>query len=147
VGEPARASVAVKMFGDREAVTGRWSAVMRHRRNDRRMIPASWQTRCIRSGEIHEFILCTPSAGNNQPMDDVAYLGFAEIRVGGVLVIGDELWADDRLIGTVHGFDETHWPNHYNILIAAEELLTGVDLGLTVGGSVRFASGNTAGRY
>ncbi|MFD8497341.1 DUF6917 domain-containing protein [Amycolatopsis sp. NPDC059657] len=129
------------MFGSRCVISARWSAVMRHRRNDRRMVPSAWRTRCLRAGEIHEFILCTPSADRSEPMDDVSYLGFAEILDGGVLAVGDELRSGEHLLGTVHGFDETHFPNHYNILIAAQRLDTGVELGLEVGGGIRLAAG------
>ena len=118
------------MFSKRTTVLGGWVAVMRHRRNDRGMRRAGWRTRCIRAGEIHEFILCVPGDDPEQPMDDVSYLGFAEISKGGVVAVGDELWTGDRLVGTVHGFDETHFPNHYNILIATDHLVTGEELGL-----------------
>lgn len=127
------------MFSARTDIIGWWPAVMRHRRTDRGMRPAGWKTRCIRVGEIHEIILCVPGERRDQPLDDVSYLGFAEILRGGLLVLGDELWTtSDRPIGIVHGFDETHWPNHYNILIAAERLVTGEDLGLCTGQALVF---------
>ena len=58
---------------------------------------------------------------------------------GGVIDRGDELWIGDRRIGTVLGFDACHFPNHYNILIAADEPRTGLDLALEPETPVRFA--------
>lgn len=126
------------MFTQRSEVFGRWVAVMEHRRNDRKMVPAAWKTRCIRSGDIHEFILCQPGADRAAEMNDVSYLGFAEIVSGGVVAVGDEVQVAGRIVGTVHGFDETHFPNHYNILIAAGELVTGAEIGLKIGEGVTF---------
>jgi hypothetical protein len=130
--------IASEMFSSRCEVLGRWVAVMEHRRNDRKLVPAAWKTRCICAGEIHEFILCQHGRTHGEEINDVSYLGFAEITSGGVVALGDGLHVDGRLIGTVCGFDETHAPNHYNILIATERLVTGAEIGLVVGESVIF---------
>jgi hypothetical protein len=138
VSEVAAADVA-SMFSSRGEIIGWWPAVMRHRRTRRGMRPAEWKTRCIRAGEIHEVILCAPGVPRGQPVDDVSYLGFTEILRGGLLALGDELHTANRLMGVVYGFDETHYPNHYNILIAAASLVTGEDIQLRAGQSVVFA--------
>lgn len=109
---------------------------MDHRRHDRRMVPAAWLTRCVRAGEIHEFVLCQPGARREEEMNHVSYLGFAEILSGGVVVVGDELRVAGQVIGAVHGFDETHFPNHYNVLVASERLVTGAEIGLDIGQAV-----------
>jgi hypothetical protein len=57
---------------------------------------------------------------------------------GGVIDRGDEVWAGDRLVGTVLGFDACHFPNHYNILITTDEPRTGLDLALEPGTPVGF---------
>ncbi|SEC15247.1 hypothetical protein [Streptomyces sp. TLI_105] len=129
------------LFSARSDVTAHWVAVMRHRRNDRALVPAPLRTRCLRAGEIHEFILCRPGTDRAEPMNEVSYLGFAEISRGGVLEVGDELYAGNRLVGTVHGFDEIHLPNHYNILVAVPELITGADAGLRPGEPLTMTAG------
>ncbi|MGH3547476.1 MAG: Gfo/Idh/MocA family protein [Pseudonocardiaceae bacterium] len=43
-----------------------------------------------------------------------------------------------RRIGVVLGFDACHFPNHYNVLIIADELRTGLDLGLELEACIRF---------
>ena len=53
--------------------------------------------------------------------------------------MGETLLVDDQSIGTVLGFDETHEPNHINIVIGGGRRRTGKQLELGVGGKVRFA--------
>ncbi|GGK75322.1 DUF6917 domain-containing protein [Mangrovihabitans endophyticus] len=140
----SRRADPARMFRRRREVCGTWVAVMTHRRRDRGVRPAEWRTRCLRSGEIHEFIVCQPPDDPDAVIDEVCYLGFAEISRGGVVVLGDELWCGDRLIGVVHGFDETHMPNHYNILVRSPDPQTGADLALQIAGPIVFRASPAA---
>lgn len=103
------------------------------------MVPATWKTRCLRQGEIHEFIICTPGL-TPEPLDELAYLGFAEITDGGVVAVGDSVRLGDEVVGRIHGFDEAHVPNHYNILVAGEQLRTGENLKLGLDGTITIGS-------
>jgi len=68
----------------------------------------------------------------------IAYLGFWEITRGGCIIVGEELSIDGVPIGTLIGFDETHEPNHINIVIKVNTLLTGNELRLYPGAKVAF---------
>ena len=49
-------------------------------------------------------------------------------------MVGDEIRTDRTgLIGTVVGFDESHAPNHFNIVVQAARSQTGRELGLRLG--------------
>jgi hypothetical protein len=78
-------------------------------------------------------------------IDRVAFVGSAEITLAGVLDRGDRAWVGDRLVGTVLGFDACRFSNHYNVLIATAETLTGSELGLLPETAVRIepATGRT----
>lgn len=89
-------------------------------------------SRCIRANEIHELILTDEDASPGMRVDRIAYLGFVEIEQGSVMVAGDKIFLGDRLIGTIAGFDETHMPNHLNIVIKANERMTGLELGAEI---------------
>ncbi|MFH8611463.1 DUF6917 domain-containing protein [Streptomyces sp. NPDC018029] len=105
--------------------------VLTHRRDDRGMRLEEFTSRCVRAGEVHELV--TTDQADSQPesrIDRVGFLGFAEIQSAGVIDRGDEVWIDGRLAGTVLGFDSCHFPNHYNVLIAVDDLVTGPDLDL-----------------
>lgn len=91
-------------------------------------------SRCLQKYEIHELIFTDePEAGPGKKVDSIAYLGFFEIEQGGMVVAGDEFYLDGKLLGTIVGFDETHMPNHINIVIKCKKRLTGVELNADVG--------------
>ena len=118
---------------DKRQLAGSIVALMTHSRTDRGMILTEFRTRCIREGEIHELVTTDQSeAVFGDRIDRVGYLGFAEIAAGGVMEVGDPVRIAGTLIGQVLGFDETHYPNHYNILIATDRLLTSQDIHLEV---------------
>lgn len=116
------------LFSEKVTVRGKWVAVMNSLRNDRGIILTPFYTRCVKKNEIHEFIACDKSAIPDKPIDHIAYLGFGEVMQGGVIEIGDRLYLKDHPIGTILGFDETHFPNHYNVIIKVDILLTGFAL-------------------
>ncbi len=80
------------------------------------------RSRCIREKEIFEFMVAEdPDAGPGGVANTVRYLGFAEVFVGGSILVGDRVLCDGRLLGWVLGFDETHMPNHQNVVFRAAE--------------------------
>lgn len=118
--------------GAKRAVRGALVKVLLHRREERGMTLEPHASRCVREGEVHELV--TTDHAETAPgarIDRVGFLGFAELHNAGVIDRGDEVWIGDRLVGTVHGFDACHFPNHYNILIAAPVPVSGGDLALS----------------
>lgn len=95
-------------------------------------------SRCICTGEIHELIITDENVGPGMRVNKIAYFGFAEIEQGSVMVAGDKIFLEDMLIGTIAGFDETHMPNHLNIVIKSETRKTGPELGAEVEMSISF---------
>jgi len=121
-----------------------------HSRTDRAMTLSRWPSRCIPAGQIHELVTTTdrPRAAGDR-VDRVGFLGFTQFAAPAVVERGDEVWfvpgaGGSRRIGQVAGFDECHWPNHYNILIDSEELLTAGDIDLRPGDEIRFLPAPTA---
>lgn len=125
--------------GPKRTVEGVVVKVLVHRRDDRGMILEPFASRCVQAGEVHELVTTdVRETGPGTRVDRVGFLGFAEITRAGVLDRGDQVWVGDRLVGTVLGFDGCHFPNHYNVLIATAQPLTGPDLGLLPETAVRF---------
>jgi hypothetical protein len=127
--------------GAKRAVRGALVKVLLHRRDERGMMLEPHASRCVREGEVHELVTTDHAeTGAGARIDRVGFLGFAELHYAGVIDRGDEVWIGDRMVGTVHGFDACHFPNHYNILINAPVPVSGADLALTPELPVTFRS-------
>ncbi len=119
------------LFSDKATIVASLVAVMDHRRHDRALGISEFKTRCVRRGEVHEFLMCMPS-NEASSIDDVSYLGFAEIQTPGVIAVGDSVMLDDERVGIIYGFDNTHMPNHMNIVLEGTSLKNGAERGLRV---------------
>ncbi len=120
-------------------VSGSLTVVLRGKMEDRGLELIKPISRCIRRHDIHELILTDePDAKPGSRVNRIAYLGFAAIADGGVIVAGDRVYLAGRMVGTLAGFDETHMPNHLNIVIRTDRLADGVEQGAELGMPVRF---------
>ncbi|ENQ3104956.1 hypothetical protein ACEOWJ_000888 [Bacillus cereus] len=125
-------------------VAGQFVKLLFHKQDNRKMNLANFKTRCIREGEIHEIV--TTIYGDlveGDIINVVGFLGFIEINKGGVIQKGDIVKVADKHIGTVLGFDECHFPNHYNIIIKTDKVLSSQDLDIIIEDPIIFVdSGN-----
>ncbi|QYR23489.1 hypothetical protein KZ483_11565 [Paenibacillus sp. sptzw28] len=124
---------------EKRFVEGVFVKLLFHKQEQRGMRLIEFETRCVRQGEIHEIVTTTHhDAKSGDRIDRVGFLGFAEMRCGGVIERGDAVKVGGKTIGTVLGFDECHYPNHYNILIATAEVLAAGDLELAAEMGIAF---------
>ena len=140
--EPHAGGVIDKAFPytAKRPVRGRIVCVLDARSEKRGMDVEIHPSRAVPGGEIHELAVTDdPQAGAGTTVDRVAYLGFFEIEIGGVILVGDRVTIAGREIGHVVGFDNTHMPNHMNVLVKVDERHTGAELGLKVEDEVEFA--------
>lgn len=123
----------------RAPAVGRFVGVLDSRREGRGLVLIRPRTRCIRSGEIHELIVTDErDAAPGGTVQRCHYLGFVEFVQGCVLVEGDRVKVGEFELGTLAGFDESHFPNHYNIVIKGPTVVTGVQLGQRPGDEMMF---------
>jgi len=100
----------------------------------------STYSRALQKYSIHELIATDETGAKpGGTVDRIAYLAFFEVSRGGCIIVGETLWLGQRAIGTVVGFDETHEPNHINIVVGVERRQTGRQLKFSVGKKIRFA--------
>lgn len=95
-------------------------------------------SRGVRKYEVHELIITDEEVQAGGTVNKIAYLGFVEIQQGGVITIGDEVIWGGKVIGHIAGFDETHMPNHQNIVIHSSQRFTGVECGLGLSDGITF---------
>lgn len=127
-GYPVRAPLAALFVG-----------VLDNRNDERGLALIRERTRCVRRYDVHELILTDESAAApGGTVKGVHYVGFVEFQAGGVLMEGDRVTIAGETIGTVAGFDESHFPNHYNVVIKGPRRITGVELGQNPGDPIVF---------
>ena len=108
-----------------------------HEQRGLKLIPT--YSRALPENSIHELI-ATDEAGK-KPGDTahrIAYLAFFEVTRGGCVIVGETLFVDGKAIGQIIGFDETHEPNHINIIIGVKSRKTGPQLKISVGSKIKF---------
>jgi hypothetical protein len=119
-------------------IESRFVAILGHQSPDRGMVASPYHTRCIQAGEIHELVYVAESHDGLIDLNDAWYLGFIEFRQGGVLAKGMTIEIDGQAKGQLIGFDDTHFPNHLNLLISAQNPQTGQEMNLKLNDSCYF---------
>jgi hypothetical protein len=120
-------------------VLGKIVAVLDLRIDNRGLNLIPQASRTFRSGDIVELVTTDETcAAPKVQVYHVAYIGFAEIETGGVILVGDDVKIGRKRIGEVCGFDETHAPNHINVVIRVSKRKTGTELNLALSASVEF---------
>lgn len=88
---------------------------------------------------MHEILLTDETGATSNAVVDRSFgIGYVEFLGGGLLVEGDNVTVAGRLIGQIAGFDETHLPNHLNIVVKAGKSVTGREIGLNPGDAIQF---------
>ena len=84
-----------------------------------------------------------PAAVPGGSVQAIAYLGFVELLTSGVIVAGDEVVVRGEVVGTIAGYDDTHMPNHQNVIVSVTKRVSGKDLGWQVGEQVEIRTRGT----
>jgi hypothetical protein len=126
----------------RTNLMGRVVAVLTSKRDQRGLKLIHPYTRCIRKNEIHEFLMTDETeALPGATVNRVAAIAFIEFTEGGLIMEGDVMLIGGKEIGRITGFDESHFPNHMNILLKGPQRKTGLEHGIEGGDSVEFIQG------
>lgn len=125
----ASGKIKTNLYAKKRDVTGSLVVVLDGRLEDRNLSLIAPPSRCLCRGQVHELILTDEtSAKPGTQVNRISYLGFFAVEREGVIVVGDEMLLNGKEIGILAGFDETHMPNHLNIVIRAETRKTGTEL-------------------
>jgi len=125
---------------DKSIVNGKLCVILDARAQNRGLELVQFPSRAVMKNEIHEIILTAEeSAAPGAVVNDISYLGYFEVLESGVIWVGDKVLVGGRVIGTLAGYDMTHFPNHMNIIIKIEGgLYTGLEAGCKVGEPISF---------
>jgi len=126
--------IARSLCSKKALVRGRVVAVMDAKLSHRGLQLIISPTRALLSGEIHELIVTDEEdTGPGKVVNRIAYIGFFELEKGGVVAKGDKVTSKRKTIGEIVGFDETHAPNHLNIIVKSSKRKSGEELGVELG--------------
>jgi hypothetical protein len=130
----------------RKPLKARFIAVSDGKRENRKSRLIHPRTRCFSRNDVHE-LMTTDEEGLSpgKAFNRSATLGFIEFTESGVIVEGDAVIVGSQKIGQIIGFDETHFPNHMNILIAAPNRLSGKERKIHPEDKVIFEADRPAG--
>jgi hypothetical protein len=108
-----------------------------HEQRGLKLIPT--YSRALPKNSIHELI--ATDEAEKKPGDTanrIAYLAFFEVARGGCIIVGETLFVDGKAVGEILGFDETHEPNHLNIIIGVKKRRPGPQLKIKLGSKIKF---------
>jgi hypothetical protein len=123
----------------RTPVKGRIIAVLTSTRDARSLQLIHPWTRCVGRHEVHELLLTDEmDARPGMEVNRVAAICFMEFTEGGLIMGTDRVVIGGKEIGSLLGFDETHCPNHMNIVLRGPARKTGEQWGIRGGDIVEF---------
>lgn len=130
------------IYADRFSVRGRLVGILDGELDNRNLHLISVPSRALRKGEIHELIHTDEeSARPGCQVNSIHYVAFFEVIDPGIVLAGDQVFLNENFAGHLRGFDETHMPNHMNIVFFSEKCGTGVSMGLALGDEICFKKG------
>lgn len=127
-------------YAAKRVIRGKLAVILRGKLEQRGLELISTISRAVLKNEVHELIVTDQeNVGPGSKVDKIAYIGFVEITAGGVMTVGDTLTCQDKALGRVIGFDETHLPNHLNIVLASDSRSDGIEQNLELESDITFA--------
>lgn len=123
------------VYGKRRQIEGEVVALLHVSFEERGLRLIETKSRAVRLNEIHELMITDEDAQPGGGGDRVRAIAFFEVKNPGLIVVGDKVSVGNKSLGVLAGYDETHMPNHMNILVKAPSL---DEPEIRVGDKVRF---------
>jgi hypothetical protein len=128
--------ITQSVYGDRKPIEGEVVALLHISFEDRGLKLIETKSRVVKAGEIHELMITDEdAAAPGGGADRVRAIAFFEVKGPGLLVVGDRADVSGLELGILAGYDETHMPNHMNIVVRSKSL---DEPSICVGSIVRF---------
>ncbi len=123
------------VYGKRRTVEGEVVAVLHVSFQDRGLDLIEAKSRAVKLNEIHELMTTDEDAQPGGGADRVRAVAFFEVTRPGLIVTGDRVTVGVKALGALAGYDETHMPNHMNVVVKTPSL---DESEIRVGDKVRF---------
>ena len=126
-------------FGSKEKIKKKIVVVLKSSLKNRGLNLIAPISRAFRKHDIIELIATDEEnavPGGN--VDSISYIAFVEIINSGVILVDDSVICGVNEIGKIAGYDDTHLPNHQNVIVKVTEKKSGDELGLKIGDEITF---------
>lgn len=133
-----RGIVPDNMYYKRKSISGFPVAIMSGYIDKRNLKLIKQLTRALRKAEIVELTTTEQTKNDGEIVNNVSYIGFLEVYEGGVVKMGDSVLINGKKVGSILGYDETHMPNHLNLIITMDSRKSGVELNLSLDDEITF---------
>lgn len=132
--EPYKAGlIKENPFCEKKEILGEILAVLNLILEERGMLLIDPISRALPKNSICELAITDEdTTGPGQLVNNVGYIGFFEVKSGGVALVGDTISIREKKIGRLVGFDTTHSPNHLNLVVKNKKVTTGEQLKLQI---------------
>jgi len=131
--------VTLATYAANRPVTGTVVTVLDSTHEVRGLRLMATYSRALPTNSIHELIATDEVEKKpGEKANRIAYLAFFEVARGGCVLVGETLLVNGKVVGGVLGFDETHEPNHLNIVVGVKQRKTGRQLKICVGSQIKF---------
>lgn len=125
----ARNLIKTDFFHAKRQITGSVAVVLDGYLDNRALSLIQPISRAFPKHSIIELIATEEeTAAPGGSVQAITYLGFVELLTGGVIVVGDEVIVKRKVVGTIAGYDDTHMPNHQNVILKVKKRVPGKDL-------------------
>lgn len=129
----ARNLIKTDFFHAKRDMPGRVAVVLDGHLENRGLKLIQPMSRAYAAGTVIELIATDdPAAAPGAEVQAIAYIAFVELERSGVILAGDPVVWNGRTIGHIAGYDDTHMPNHQNVIVAVEKRTSGRELGLAL---------------
>ncbi len=130
-------------YVSKETVFAKVVAILDFASEERGLKLISQPSRAVREGDVHELIITSDkSASPGGCVNEVSYIAFVKVQNSGVILKNDVVKHNGKRMGTLAGFDETHMPNHQNILLYSPDRISSRQLGIQLGDMISFGMEN-----
>ncbi len=123
-------------YAKKEPICGNLVVVLDGKFDGRGLKLIPQPSRCLLLNEVHELILTDEDAKPNNIVNEIAYIGFFVVKKSAIVVVNDHVEVEGKNLGVIAGFDETHMPNHYNIVVKSDKRNSGLEMGFELGDEV-----------
>ena len=109
-------------YGNHRPVEAEIIAVLNAIFTERRMRLIDSHSRAVKKYDINELMITDQTTSPSEELNRMNAIAFFEVKDGGLIVSGDDVFLNGELFGVLAGFDMNHMPNHMNVIIKKDSI-------------------------